>query len=150
MDENFSSFTNMLNAPNIENSSSSQNQNPQNFSNYPFSGIPTNVQNYAFPPNLSTSNHPSNFQNLPNFSYPIPMYPPPTYFNPNMGNHYTSGYYNIGMGCGCSKTPSEIRKDFDFVDQQENTASTESMLDSQFPPYSTQRRKTASYGKLSK
>ena len=150
MDENFSSFTNMLNAPNIKNSSSSQTQNLHNFPNYPFSGILTNVQNYVYPLHLSISNYPSNFHNLPNFSYPILMYPPPTYFNPNMGKHYTSGQYNLGMGCGCSKIPSEIRKDFDFVDEQENVASTESMSDSQVPLYSTQRRKTASYGKLSK
>ncbi|XP_027108946.1 glutathione S-transferase T3-like [Coffea arabica] len=56
-----------------------------------------------------------------------------------MENHYASGNYNFGMGCVGSKTPSEIRKDFDFAGQQENVASTESMSDSQFPPYSTQR-----------
>ncbi|XP_027174774.1 glutathione S-transferase T3-like [Coffea eugenioides] len=56
-----------------------------------------------------------------------------------MENHYTSGYYDFGMGCGGSKTPTEIRKDFNFAGQQENAASTESTSDSQFPPYSTQR-----------
>ncbi|XP_027071957.1 glutathione S-transferase T3-like [Coffea arabica] len=56
-----------------------------------------------------------------------------------MGNHYTPRYYNLDMGYGGSTTPSEIRKDFDFTGQQDNATPTESISDSQFPPYSTQR-----------
>ncbi|XP_027150484.1 glutathione S-transferase T3-like [Coffea eugenioides] len=42
------------------------------------------------------------------------------------------------MGCEGLTTLSEIRKDFDFAGQQDNATPTESISDSQFPPYSTQ------------